>query len=150
VDYYRFTSALRELSQEERLEIIRMMWQVGFADGKNHELEDNMVWRIAELIGGSARGRTTLRKQMSRRPETILSAESQLTPTFSLASPRRRQSPLWQSGTGDSDERQNRFLPRRLGSVPAGWPGPRPVRRRPLFQEPAQDRLRLCRRQIFE
>jgi len=66
VDYYRFTSALRELSQEERLEIIRMMWQVVFADGKNHELEDNMVWRIAELIGVSARERTTLRKQMSR------------------------------------------------------------------------------------
>jgi uncharacterized tellurite resistance protein B-like protein len=66
VDYYRFTSALRELSQEERLEIIRMMWQVVFADGKNHELEDNMVWRIAELIGVSARDRTTLRKQMAR------------------------------------------------------------------------------------
>jgi uncharacterized tellurite resistance protein B-like protein len=66
VDYYRFTSALRELCQEERLEIIRMMWQVVFADGKNHELEDNMVWRIAELIGVSARDRTTLRKQMSR------------------------------------------------------------------------------------
>ena len=66
VDYYRFTSALRELSQEERLEIIRMMWQVVFADGKNHELEDNMVWRIAELIGVSARDRTVLRKQMAR------------------------------------------------------------------------------------
>ena len=36
------------------------------ADGKNHELEDNMVRRIAELIGVSARDRTTLRKQMSR------------------------------------------------------------------------------------
>jgi uncharacterized tellurite resistance protein B-like protein len=66
VDYYRFTSALRELSSEERIEIVRMMWQVVFADGKNHELEDNMVWRIAELIGVSARDRTTLRKQMAR------------------------------------------------------------------------------------
>ena len=27
-----------------------MMWQVVFADKDNHELEDNMVWRIAELI----------------------------------------------------------------------------------------------------
>ena len=35
----------------EKLEIIRMMWQVVFADRRNHELEDNMVWRIAELIG---------------------------------------------------------------------------------------------------
>ena len=30
-----------------------------------HELEDNMVWRIAELIGVSSRDRTILRKQIS-------------------------------------------------------------------------------------
>lgn len=66
VDFYRFTSAITQLPEAERIEIIRMMWQVVFADDKNHELEDNMVWRIAELIGVSARQRTTLRKQMSR------------------------------------------------------------------------------------
>jgi uncharacterized tellurite resistance protein B-like protein len=66
VDFYRFTSSLGSLDSKERLEIVRMMWQVVFADGKNHELEDNMVWRIAELIGVSARDRTTLRKQMAK------------------------------------------------------------------------------------
>ena len=66
VDFYRFTSALSSLECEERIEIIRMMWQVVFADDKNHELEDNMVWRIAELIGVSARQRTILRNQMAR------------------------------------------------------------------------------------
>lgn len=66
VDFYRFTSALSALDTKERIEIIRMMWQVVFADRKNHELEDNMVWRIAELIGVSARDRTTLRAQMAR------------------------------------------------------------------------------------
>ena len=66
VDYYRFTSALTPLDEKARIEIVRMMWQVGFADGRNHELEDNMVWRIAELIGVSARDRTILRKQMAR------------------------------------------------------------------------------------
>lgn len=66
VDFYRFTSALSSLDTKERIEIIRMMWQVVFADKKNHELEDNMVWRIAELIGVSARDRTTLRNQMAR------------------------------------------------------------------------------------
>jgi uncharacterized tellurite resistance protein B-like protein len=39
---------------------------VVFADKKNHEMEDNMVWRVAELIGVSARQRTILRNQMSR------------------------------------------------------------------------------------
>ena len=66
VDFYRFTSSLNALDEKERIEIIRMMWQVVFADKKNHELEDNMVWRIAELIGVSARQRTILRNQMAR------------------------------------------------------------------------------------
>ena len=66
VDFYRFTSALSSLDDGEKLEIIRMMWQVVFADKKNHELEDNMVWRIAELIGVSARDRTILRNQIGK------------------------------------------------------------------------------------
>ena len=66
VDFYRFTSAITQLPEEERIEIIRMMWQVVFADDKNHELEDNMVWRIAELIGVSARQRTILRNRIGR------------------------------------------------------------------------------------
>jgi uncharacterized tellurite resistance protein B-like protein len=66
VDFYRFTSALASLSDDEKIAIVRMMWQVVFADKNNHELEDNMVWRIAELIGVSARDRTTLRNQMAR------------------------------------------------------------------------------------
>ncbi len=67
VDFYRFTSALSSLPEDDKIEIVRMMWQVVFADSKNHELEDNMVWRIAELIHVSARDRTVLRNQMARR-----------------------------------------------------------------------------------
>jgi uncharacterized tellurite resistance protein B-like protein len=66
VDFYRFTSALSSLENSEKVEIIRMMWQVVFADKRNHELEDNMVWRIAELIGVSSRERTVLRNQMAK------------------------------------------------------------------------------------
>lgn len=66
VDFYKFTSALSRLEESERVDVVRMMWQVVFADKKNHELEDNMVWRIAELIGVSARDRTILRNQMAR------------------------------------------------------------------------------------
>jgi len=67
VDFYQFTSGLSTLDNDERLEIIRMMWQVVFADNRNHELEDNMVWRIAELIGVSTRDRNILRNQMARK-----------------------------------------------------------------------------------
>jgi uncharacterized tellurite resistance protein B-like protein len=66
VDFYKFTAALTQLPMDDRIEIIRMMWMVVFADAKNHELEDNMVWRIAELIGVSSRDRTILRNQVGR------------------------------------------------------------------------------------
>ena len=66
VDFYKFTSSLSSLEDKDRIEVVRMMWQVVFADKKNHELEDNMVWRIAELIGVSSRDRTILRNQMSK------------------------------------------------------------------------------------
>ena len=66
VDFYKFTSALSSLDNDDRIEIVRMMWTVVFADKKNHELEDNMVWRIAELIGVSSRDRTILRNQIGK------------------------------------------------------------------------------------
>ncbi len=66
VDFYHFTSRLSSLPDSDRIEIIRMMWMVVFADSKNHELEDNMVWRVAELIGVSSRDRTILRNQIGK------------------------------------------------------------------------------------
>lgn len=64
VDFYQFTSKLSRLEPDEKIAVIRMMWQVVFVDDTNHELEDNMVWRVAELIGVSARERNVLRNQM--------------------------------------------------------------------------------------
>lgn len=66
VDLYKFTSTLAALELDERIEIIRMMWTVVFADQSNHEMEDNMVWRVAELIGVSSRDRTILRRQIGK------------------------------------------------------------------------------------
>ena len=66
VDFFRFTQSITRLEMEDRIEIVRMMWMVVFADKKNHELEDNMVWRIAELIGVSSRDRTILRNQVGK------------------------------------------------------------------------------------
>jgi len=66
VDFYRFTAIITRLEMAQRLQIIAMMWSVVYADNENHELEDNMVWRVAELIGVSGRDRTTLRAQMKR------------------------------------------------------------------------------------
>lgn len=69
VDFYKFTQGIIQLPMQDRVEIVRMMWLVVFADNKNHELEDNMVWRIAELIGVSSRDRTILRNQVRKAGE---------------------------------------------------------------------------------
>jgi short-subunit dehydrogenase/uncharacterized tellurite resistance protein B-like protein len=56
VDFYHFTSVLkRALDDGERLKIVEMLWDIAFADGAVHELEENTIWRIAELLGVSTR-----------------------------------------------------------------------------------------------
>lgn len=65
VDLYAFTSVLkRHLDADGRAEFIRLMWQVVLADGEMHELEDNLVWRVAELIGVDNRERILLRQSV--------------------------------------------------------------------------------------
>lgn len=63
VDLYQFTSVLkRHLDAEARIEFIRVMWEVVFADDELHELEDNILWRVAELIGVDRRDRIHARQ----------------------------------------------------------------------------------------
>jgi uncharacterized tellurite resistance protein B-like protein len=52
VDLSAFTGVVkRAYNAEGRLRIVEMMWEIVFADGALHEFEDNMVWRVAEIIG---------------------------------------------------------------------------------------------------
>lgn len=64
VDLYTFTSVLkRHLDEQARIEFIGLMWEVVFADGELHELEDHTLWRIAELIGVDRRDRVLQRQK---------------------------------------------------------------------------------------
>ena len=84
VDLYGFTSLLkRRLDQAEREKLVEMMWKLVFVDGKVHEFEDNLVWRVAELLGvssqarirleaGRARRLARLSRATSRRPQTTM------------------------------------------------------------------------------
>jgi uncharacterized tellurite resistance protein B-like protein len=66
VDLYRFTSLLgRSLDEEGRRRIIEMMWELIYADGRANEFEDNLVWRVADLLGVSSRERIELRQQVA-------------------------------------------------------------------------------------
>jgi uncharacterized tellurite resistance protein B-like protein len=63
VDLYGFTSVLkRGLDQAERERLIGMMWKMVYADGKVHEFQDNVVWRVAELLGVPSQTRIRLKQ----------------------------------------------------------------------------------------
>ncbi|QKV19891.1 TerB family tellurite resistance protein [Oricola thermophila] len=68
VDLYQFTSVLmKSLSAEERVHFIELLWEIVYADGVNHELEDNLVWRVSELLGVDGRERVLLRQAVQAR-----------------------------------------------------------------------------------
>ncbi|WP_158811927.1 TerB family tellurite resistance protein [Beijerinckia sp. L45] len=69
VDFFHFTTVLkRELDDDGRHKIIEMMWDVVFADGTVTEFEENVVWRVAELLGVSTRDRVMLRQKVAEEP----------------------------------------------------------------------------------
>lgn len=71
VDLYRFTSVLkRRLDEEGRRQVVGMLWDMAHADGAVHEFEENVVWRVAELLGVSTRDRVTLRREVRESLES--------------------------------------------------------------------------------
>lgn len=68
VDLYTFTSVInRHLDLAARQELVSLLWEVVYADGERHELEDAMVWRVAELVGIPAPDRVALRQRVEER-----------------------------------------------------------------------------------
>jgi uncharacterized tellurite resistance protein B-like protein len=65
VDLFHFTHQLnRALNESGRAKVIEMMWQIVYADGSRDELEDNLLWRAADLLGVSQRERIELRQRI--------------------------------------------------------------------------------------
>lgn len=68
VDYYRFTSDLkRHLDENQRVELIGILWDIVYADGVRSEMEDHVIWRIADLLGISGNDRVAQRRQAAAR-----------------------------------------------------------------------------------
>ncbi len=64
VDLYAFTSVInRHYGSEVRRDLVGAMWELVFADGEMHELEDNVVWRVAELLHVEREDRVSLRQR---------------------------------------------------------------------------------------
>lgn len=68
VDLYRFTSTLKKsMDRDQRIAIVEHLWEVVFADGKMHEFEDNVVWRIAQLLEVETADRIAMKQRVRSR-----------------------------------------------------------------------------------
>jgi uncharacterized tellurite resistance protein B-like protein len=68
VDLYHFTHLLNDrLDETERLCLIEMMWSIAYADGAASDYEDNLIWRVADLLGVSSTERIALRQRVAAR-----------------------------------------------------------------------------------
>lgn len=66
VDLYHFTRLLnRSLNENQRLRMIEMMWEIAYTDGSITEFEDNLIWRVADLLGVSSHERIALRERVA-------------------------------------------------------------------------------------
>ncbi|MCC0022497.1 MAG: TerB family tellurite resistance protein [Nitratireductor sp.] len=68
IDLYRFTSTLkRQFDHAERIKVVENLWEMVFADGELHELEDHVLWRIAELLEIERNDRIALKQRVRER-----------------------------------------------------------------------------------
>lgn len=71
IDFFQFTTELkRQLSEEQKVDLVGLLWEIVYADGERSELEDHAIWRIADLLGVSGRERIMKRQQVASRRAT--------------------------------------------------------------------------------
>jgi uncharacterized tellurite resistance protein B-like protein len=64
VDLYRFTSVLkRQMNEAERVRVVENLWEIVFADGTSHEFEENLVWRVSELLAVNRHDRIASKRE---------------------------------------------------------------------------------------
>ena len=65
---HRYTSEIKDrFDEQQRLEIIELLWEVVYADGRLHAYEANLLRRVAGLIYVSDRDRGEARKRVLSR-----------------------------------------------------------------------------------
>ncbi|MCZ4091177.1 tellurite resistance TerB family protein [Sinorhizobium psoraleae] len=68
IDFYKFTAEIkRHLSEEQRIELVGTLWEIVYADGVRNEMEDHVIWRIADLLGVSGRDGVLKRKEVAAK-----------------------------------------------------------------------------------
>jgi uncharacterized tellurite resistance protein B-like protein len=68
VDFFHFTHLLmRTLNEDGRLRVVEMLWEMAFIDGDVSEFEDNVMWRVADLLAISPQDRIALRQRVAAK-----------------------------------------------------------------------------------
>lgn len=68
VDLYRFTTLLnKRFDRDQRIAMIERLWETVFADGELHEFEDNVVWRVAQLLHVESPDRIAMKQRVRER-----------------------------------------------------------------------------------
>jgi uncharacterized tellurite resistance protein B-like protein len=68
VDFYRFTKIVeKNLDRDAKRSFVAMMWEMVLADRNIGELEDHVLWRIAELIGIEQAERIAIRQNVKTK-----------------------------------------------------------------------------------
>jgi len=71
VDFFHFTHLLmRSLNEEGRLRVVEMLWEMVFIDGDASEFEDNVMWRVADLLAVSPQERIALRERVAAKRQS--------------------------------------------------------------------------------
>ncbi|MBH0237186.1 tellurite resistance TerB family protein [Methylobrevis albus] len=66
VDLTGFTAVInRRLELPARERLIEILWELVYSDGLAQELEDDIIWRIADLLGVSSTVRLRLKKRIA-------------------------------------------------------------------------------------
>ena len=66
IDLYHFTRLInRTLDDDGRRRLIEMMWEMAYLDGRVSEFEDNILWRVADLVNVSQRERIEIRHRVA-------------------------------------------------------------------------------------
>ncbi|MCI4677541.1 TerB family tellurite resistance protein [Rhodoblastus acidophilus] len=65
VDLYGFTSVLKHsMSGPDRRRLVEMMWNIAYADGAVQEFEENIIWRVSELLNVPSCERLAMRRKV--------------------------------------------------------------------------------------
>jgi uncharacterized tellurite resistance protein B-like protein len=68
VELFGFTRQIKDhFSEEERIELMEMLWELAYADGQLHDLEASLMRRLAGLLYVSDRDSGDARKRALRR-----------------------------------------------------------------------------------